>query len=84
MGVFRYTNVFPKAVALMASGKLDLDKIITSRYRFCLVSVGLIFAILTLHSFDESVTAFEKAKAGDQDTIKAMITVNPDYPNLVE
>lgn len=32
--VFRYAHVFPRAVALMASGKIDVKPLITDRYAF--------------------------------------------------
>jgi D-xylulose reductase len=32
--VFRYAHVYPRAIALLGSGKIDLDPIITDRYPF--------------------------------------------------
>jgi D-xylulose reductase len=32
--VFRYANQYPRAVALMASGKIDVKPLITDKYKF--------------------------------------------------
>jgi len=32
--VFRYANVYPRGVALMASGKIDVKPLITDKYKF--------------------------------------------------
>ena len=32
--VFRYAHVYPRAIALLGSGKINLDPIITDRYPF--------------------------------------------------
>lgn len=31
-GLFRYHHTYPRAIALMASGKLDVDHLITHKY----------------------------------------------------
>jgi L-iditol 2-dehydrogenase len=31
-GTFRYANTYPTAIALAASGKIDLDGMVTTRY----------------------------------------------------
>ena len=56
--IFRYANVYPKAVALLASGKVDLKPLISANF-----------------SFDESVSAFERAAQGRPADIKLQIVL---------
>lgn len=54
--VFRYAHVYPRAVALLGSGKIDVKPLITDRY-----------------AFDESVAAFDFAKAMPPASVKVQI-----------
>ncbi len=56
--VFRYANVFDRALALIAAGKVDLKPLVTGTY-----------------SFEESITAFERAAAGRPTDVKLQILV---------
>jgi len=54
--VFRYANVFDRALALIAAGKVDLKPLVTGTY-----------------SFEESITAFERAAQGRPTDVKLQI-----------
>ena len=54
--VFRYAHVYPRAVALLASGRIDLKPLITDRY-----------------AFEDSVEAFDFAKAMPPASVKVQI-----------
>lgn len=54
--VFRYAHVYPRAVAMLASGKIDVKPLITDRF-----------------SFEESVEAFDFAKAMPPASVKVQI-----------
>lgn len=54
--VFRYAHAYPRALALVASGKVDLKPLITDRFRF-----------------EESVRAFEFARAMPPSSVKVLI-----------
>jgi len=54
--VFRYAHAYPRALALVASGKIDLKPLITDRFRF-----------------EESVQAFEFARAMPPTSVKVLI-----------
>ncbi|WP_407155258.1 NAD(P)-dependent alcohol dehydrogenase [Bradyrhizobium sp. STM 3557] len=56
--VFRYANVFDRALALIAAGKVDLKPLVTGTY-----------------SFEESITAFERAASGRPTDVKLQILV---------
>lgn len=43
-GVFRYANCYPAAIALVASGAIDLDTLVTHRYAFGQTPEAFIFA----------------------------------------
>ncbi len=43
-GVFRYANVYPAAIALLAAGKLETEPIITHRFEFPAVAEAMEFA----------------------------------------
>lgn len=54
--VFRYAHVYPRAVAMIASGKIDVKPLITDRF-----------------AFDESIEAFDFAKAMPPASVKVQI-----------
>jgi D-xylulose reductase len=54
--IFRYAHVYPRAVAMIASGKIDVKPLITDRF-----------------SFEESVEAFDLAKAMPPASVKVQI-----------
>ncbi len=54
--IFRYAHVYPRAVALVGSGKVNLKPLITDRF-----------------PFEESVRAFEFAKAMPPTSVKVLI-----------
>ena len=54
--VFRYAHVYPRAVAMMASGKIDVKPLITDQY-----------------AFEDSVEAFDFAKAMPPSSVKVQI-----------
>jgi D-xylulose reductase len=54
--VFRYANVFDRALAMIASGKVNLKPLISHTF-----------------SFEDSVTAFERAAEGRPDDVKLQI-----------
>jgi len=54
--VFRYAHAYPRALALVASGKVSLQPLITDRFRF-----------------EESVQAFEFARAMPPTSVKVLI-----------
>lgn len=54
--VFRYANVFDRALAMIASGKVDLKPLVTGTY-----------------SFDQSITAFERAEEAHPTDVKLQI-----------
>lgn len=56
--VFRYANVFDRALELIASQKVDLKPLITQTY-----------------SFEDAITAFERAAQGNPKDIKLQIKV---------
>jgi len=59
IGVFRYCNTYPEALALLASGKLgDVSKMITQRY-----------------PLEKAVEAFETLKRGRDENGKTVIKV---------
>jgi L-iditol 2-dehydrogenase len=43
-GIFRYANCYPAAIALVASGAIDLDVLVTHRYAFTETQAALEFA----------------------------------------
>lgn len=57
--IFRYAHVYPRAVAMIASGKIDVKPLITDRF-----------------AFDDSVEAFDFAKAMPPASVKVQI----DFP----
>jgi L-iditol 2-dehydrogenase len=40
-GTFRYANTWPTAIALVASGRVDLDRLVTSSHRLDQVAEAL-------------------------------------------
>jgi len=44
-GVFRYANVYPAAVGLLAAGKIDTAPLITHRFAFPQVPEAMAFAL---------------------------------------
>ena len=54
--VFRYAHVYPRAVAMIASGKIDVKPLITDRF-----------------AFEDSVEAFDFAKAMPPSSVKVQI-----------
>jgi D-xylulose reductase len=54
--VFRYAHVYPRAVGMLASGKIDVKPLITNRF-----------------AFEESVEAFDFAKAMPPASVKVQI-----------
>ncbi|SON58468.1 D-xylulose reductase (plasmid) [Hartmannibacter diazotrophicus] len=56
--VFRYAHQYERAIALIASGKVDLKPLITATF-----------------SFNEAITAFERASLGLPDDVKLQIAL---------
>ena len=43
-GVFRYANVYQRAVNLLAAGKIDTEAVVTHRFQFPAVAEAMEFA----------------------------------------
>ena len=75
-GIFRYANCYPKAIAMVAGGKVNVKPLITHRSILKRDSkCASINLQLSLHRFklEETMKAFEAAKSGKDGAIKIMI-----------